>query len=85
MENDLVQERWMHEPCRPGFRVEDIFGIDTVMPIPLSVSSSVKNGRLIGKAQLNRRRPGGGNNFVESFLEKQKNMHWRSYWRLRWF
>ena len=39
--------------------------------------------RLMRKARKIRKIMGGDNNLVNSFPNKQKNMHWKTYWRLR--
>jgi len=39
--------------------------------------------RLMRKARKIRERMGGSDNIVDSFPEKPKNMHWKTYWRLR--
>lgn len=42
-----------------------------------------KSDRLMEKARKIRKRMGGGDNLLESFPWKPKNMHWKTYWRLR--
>lgn len=42
----------------------------------------VKEDRLMEKARNIRKRLGGGNNLLEPFPMKPKNMHWKTYWRL---
>jgi len=39
--------------------------------------------RLMRRSRKIRKRMGGGNNLLEPFPCKPKNMHWNTYWRLR--
>ena len=39
--------------------------------------------RLMRKARKIRKKMGGGDSLVDFFPDKPKNMHWKTYWRLR--
>jgi len=39
--------------------------------------------RLMRKARIIRKRMGGSDNLIAPFPDKPKNMHWKTYWRLR--
>ena len=51
----------------------------------LTYSSQQENraDRLMRKARKIRYRLGGSGNLIEPFPDKPKNMHWKTYWRLR--
>jgi hypothetical protein len=51
----------------------------------LTYSSQQENraDRLMRKARKIRERMGGGASLIDPFPDKPKNMHWKTYWRLR--
>jgi hypothetical protein len=51
----------------------------------LTYSSQQENhpNRLMRKSNKIQKRLGGDENLMDSFPEKPKNMHWKTYWRLR--
>ena len=42
-----------------------------------------KPDRLMRKARKIRKKMGGSGNLIDPFPDKPKNMHWKTYWRLR--
>jgi hypothetical protein len=51
--------------------------------ITYSSQQESRPDRLMRKARKIRERMGGGANLLVSFPDKPKNMHWKTYWRLR--
>ena len=48
-----------------------------------SSQQETRENRLMRKARKIRNRMGGGNSLIDRFPDKPKNMHWKTYWRLR--
>ena len=67
----------LHSP--PG---GDLFLCRTCYGLTYRSQREAAISRLISKAQKIRLRLGGSANLIQSFPEKPKGMHWRTYWRL---